>query len=110
MISKELFKKLEGIILSHDIRALKCYSERLHSSKIPGNVPLSYSIYGVNGKLGYLLDELTDSEKEEMKNFTLDDLNKILYIDRGISLPIGIQQIIVGSRNIARRKRGRWGL
>lgn len=64
---------------------------------------------GTNNPIGYLLTKLTDEEKEEMKNFTIDDLNLILYRDRGISLPFGIQQMIIGKRNTNKKKSGRWG-
>jgi len=110
MISKELSKKLEDIILSHDIMALKNYSERYYTSKVPGDTISDYSMYGNNGPIGYLLTMLTDEEKEEMTNFTIDDLNIILYRDRGISIPFGIQRMVVSNRNSPKKEQGRWGL
>jgi len=110
VISRKLHNKLHSIIHAHDVCALKTYTQRGFSSKIPGSERLSYAMYGENGPLAYLLTQLDDEEKDELKNFTMDDLNSILYKDEGISLPFGIQQADIAKRNVTKKRRGRWGL
>jgi len=53
-----------------------------------------------------LTSVLSDSEKEEMKNFTIDDLNKILYYNDKFKYT-GIQLCDIVNRNKIVRK-GRW--
>ena len=89
MISKELFTKIENIINEHDYCALKRYYEHSHNSRIPGNEKNNYSMYGMNTPIGYLMSKLNDEEKEEMKNFDIEDLNRILYRDKGNYLHFG---------------------
>lgn len=107
MINKELFSKISNIIDGFDYSAHKEYY--LHNTK-PGSEERSYCLGNTDGVIGYLLSQLSEDEQEEMKNFSGDDLMKILnrnekYRMYGIQVSMDIQK-----EGNGRKKRGRWGL
>lgn len=106
MISKELLNKISYIIYEYDHKAYQKFYHGMFDSRHPGNIIRDYSSRKEDDIIGYLTSVLSDSEKEEMKNFTIDDLNKILYYNDKFKYT-GIQLCDIVNRNKIVRK-GRW--
>lgn len=108
MISKNLMKKIDSIISGYDYQAHKTFYHGGINSKIPGNYKPNYSCISNDNILGFLFTQLNEEEKEEIKNFDINDLNKILYNKEKYRM-YGIQISEQIERNKIKRK-GRWSI
>ena len=107
-LSKELKNKITDIIFGWDYKAHKQFYHGGLNSMTPGMVEPQYASYGEESVIGWLLTQLTEDERNELKNFTIADLNNILYRDVKYQMH-GIQLNDYIKRNEIKRK-GRWSI